>query len=115
MKNFEKALDKLVEGFEGFTEELRGIADDLPHDCGRAGDGEEPDGYDAGPRRAPDRGGVNDDTIVTLRSGDLREVLNGYRKLVRFAREGRIPTQDQRMKGHHAVRKVKHLVRKPVQ
>ena len=30
MKNFGAALEKLIEGFEGFTETLRDIVDDLP-------------------------------------------------------------------------------------
>ena len=93
MKIMTAALEKLIEGFEGFTEELRGIADDVPQ--GAAGCGEEPDGCDA-VRAAPARDGIADDTTITMKSGDLRQVIDAYRKLVRFAREGRIPTQEQR-------------------
>ena len=108
MRNFDAALAKLIEGFEGFTEELRNIADDVP----QAGAGEEPDYAEVD--QAPAREDIDDDTIVTMRSGDLRKVLDAYRKLVRFARNGKIPTQDERLKLHQAVRKVKHLVRKPI-
>lgn len=112
MKAVRNALDKLANSFEGFTEELRNIADEFPQDA--AGAGEEPDGYDAEVAQAPARNDISDDKIITMRSGDLREVIDAYRRLSRFAREGRIPTQDQRMKGHLSVRKVKHLVRKPI-
>lgn len=110
MKTMTAALEKLIAGFEGFTDELRNIADDLPQ--GVAGCGEEPDGYDA-VEAAPARDGIDDATTITMKSGDLRRVIDAYRKLVRFAREGRIPTQEQRFKGHQSVRKVKHLIRKP--
>ena len=112
MKTLNAALARLIEGFEGFTETLREMADEAPQD---AGAGEEPDyGYEAEVEQAPAREDIDDDTIVTMRSGDLRKVLDAYRKLVRYARNGKIPTQDERLKGHQAVRKVKHLVRKPV-
>jgi hypothetical protein len=121
MKGIDAALTKLIKGFEGFTNELRNMANghdvaadnydgDEDHD---AGFGEEPDNYpeDLEPVARED---IDDDTMVTLRSGDLRKVLDAYRKLTRFAREGRIPTQDERLKLHQYIKKVKHLVRKPV-
>jgi hypothetical protein len=118
MKNFGTALTKLIEGFEGFTEELRNMADMAPQD---AGAGEEPDDWqdrrednDAEVEKVPAREDIDDDKIITMRSGDLRKVLDAYRKLVRYARNGKIPTQDERLKLHQAVLKVKHLVRKPV-
>jgi len=118
MKNFGNALTKLIEGFEGFTEELRNMAGNQ----GDAGDGEEPDNYndnydaednDGEIEQAPARNDIEDDKIITMKSGDLRRVLDSYRKLVRYAREGKIPTQDQRMEMHKHILNVKHLVRKP--
>ena len=85
--------------------------------CGEhvAGFGEEPEGkQDAPCQQAPARENIGDDTIITMKSGDLRQVIDAYRKLSRFAREGKIPTQDQRMKGHASVKAVKHLIRKPI-
>lgn len=91
------ALEKLAGSFEGFAEELRDLYD---------GDEEV--------KAAPARNGIDDDTDITMKSGDLRHVIDAYRKMVRWAREGKIPTQEQRVKLHQSVRKVKHLIRKPV-
>lgn len=115
MKTLTTALERLIDGFDGFTEELRSIVDDMPRGGNEAvvGYGEEPDD-DEFVQKAPDRGGVNDDTTITMRSGDLREVIDAYRTLSRLAREGRIPTQDQRLKLHRHIKKVKHLVRAPI-
>lgn len=113
MANFNGALDKLIQGFEGFTEELRNIAEDLPQDR-IVGAGEEPDDNMVNFAAAPGaREDIDDATTITMKSGDLRQVLNAYRKLTRYAREGRIPTQDERVELHQHIRKVKHLVRMP--
>lgn len=121
MKGFGNALDKLIRGFEGFTEELREIADDAPL---AAGQGEEADGqvdYDYGHDDADDapvagapRNDIDDDTMVTLRSGDLRKVIDAYRRFNRYAREGKIMTQDERNVLHRHIKKVKHLIRRPI-
>ena len=109
MGNLNAVLNKLAKVFEGVTEELRDLADDLPN--GVAGHGEENDDPWV---EVPARNGINDDTVITMKSGDLREVIDAYRKLTRFAREGKIPTQEQRKEGHRAVKAVKHLIRKPI-
>lgn len=103
-----EALEKLVDAFDDFTGSLRDLIEGLP-ERGVAGAGEEPD---RDVERVED-GGINDDTMIEMRSGDLRKVVDAYRKFVRYAREGKIPTQDERFKWHQAVRDVKHLIRKP--
>ena len=108
MGNLNAVLNKLAKVFEGVTEELRDLADDLPN--GVAGHGEENDDPWV---EVPARNGINDDTVITMKSGDLREVIDAYRRMVRYAREGKIPTQEQRNKLHPFIKKVKHLVRKP--
>lgn len=128
MGNFNAALERLIEGFEGFTEQLRNMADNQANEAGDiAGAGEElediaadlnPDGgYDNVVKLAdaPRQGDLDDDTIIKMRSGDLRKVLDAYRKMTRWAREGYIPNQDERVKLHQYIRKVKHLVRRPRQ
>lgn len=117
MGNFRDAIEKLIQGFDGFTDKLRDMADELPQDGGAiAGAGEEAEDYDNvvhladAPAKHYD---LDDDTMIQMRSGDLRKVLNAYRKMTRWAREGKIPTQDERVELHQHIRKVKHLVRKP--
>jgi hypothetical protein len=120
MRNFDGALEKLIEGFEGFTNSLRGMA--VEDKQANADDGEEV--YDFDPvednddavvelPRGQNRDGITDDTEIHMRSGELRKVIDSYRKLSRYAREGRIPTQEQRFKLHQAVKDVKHLIRTP--
>lgn len=99
-KNIAAVLEDLVDALTGAIDELR--------EDGPAGAGEAEEGACAA------RNGINDDTEITMKSGDLREVVDAYRRLVRFARNGKIPTQAERMKGHAAVKAVKHLIRKPV-
>lgn len=103
MPKLNEALEQFEDVFSNLIEALREVGEGMV-----AGAGEEPDAVDA-----PDDNGITDDTEITMRSGDLREVVNAYRKMVRFARNGRIPTQDDRMPGNLAVRKVKHLIRRP--
>lgn len=115
MNGLEKILDKLANSFEGFANDLRNYAEDLPQE-GAAGDGEDRDDDDGVIKfapRAPRDNGVQDDQMVTLRSGDLRKVVDAYRKLARYAREGRIADQNVRLGLHPAVKAVKHLIRPP--
>lgn len=119
MGNFNNALDRLSEAFEGFARELRDMADEVPVKDNlvfghAAGFGEEAEDEGKVVDFPPaERDDLDDDTMVQIRSGDLRHVIDAYRKLVRFAREGYIPTQDERMALHQHIRKVKHLIRKP--
>ena len=99
--------NKLADIIETLCDALTVAVDELREEA-PAGAGEAEDKVCAA------RNGVKDDDMVTLRSGDLREVVDAYRKLVRFARNGKIPTQDERMSGHEAVKAVKHLIRKPI-
>lgn len=112
-------IEKIARKFEDFSSDLREIADDLP-DKHQAGYGEEPDEYieKANPVRAQqgDKAhdhGIDDDTTITMKSGELRKVIDAYRKYVRYAREGHIPAQEERFQLHQSVRAVKHLIRKP--
>lgn len=115
MADFAKALDKLIQGFEGFTDTLREMQDYHQDAVAvAAGAGEDDDDDYKAPNQGAARGGIDDDTDITMKSGDLRKVVDAYRYLVRLARTGKIPTGDQRQAGHAAVRKVKHLIRKPV-
>ena len=116
MADFGKALDKLIAGFEGFTDALRDMKDD--HDDVAVADYDDREDHDDDDYRdlkqAPACNGINDDTIITMASGDLRKVIDAYRRLVRLARTGKIPTDKQRVEGHAAVKAVKHLIRKPI-
>jgi hypothetical protein len=122
MKDIDTALTKLIKGFEGFTDELRNMVNghdqEAAADLGGYEENYEPDA-DAGFAEENDdapqmREDIDDDTMVTLRSGDLRKVIDSYRKLVRYARNGKIPTQEERFKLHQSIKRVKHLIRKPV-
>jgi hypothetical protein len=121
MKGFREAVDKLADNFVQFADQLRDMAEDAPQDreydgpvlVADAGDGEEVnDGYEAA-ALGKQRNDITDETMVTVRSGDLRKVLDAYRKFNRYAREGKIMTQDERNVLHRHVKKVKHLVRRP--
>jgi hypothetical protein len=117
-----KGLDKLAEAAESFAYALRNLRVD-----GNAGDGEVDDNWNdavidddddndnvvAMAPAANRRDGIDDATEITMKSGDLRKVIDSYRKFSRYAREGRIPTQDERFKWHQSVRAVKHLIRQP--
>lgn len=112
-------IERISRKFEEFASDLREVADDLPRG-GAAGYGEEDDPDEqyvpeAAPAKAQAPNGIDfvDDSAITMKSGDLRKVVDSYRRLVRYAREGRIPAQDERFKLHQAVRAVKHLIRKP--
>ena len=103
-------LSDALERFEGVMADfIDALRDNLAEAPAGAGEIEE----EQAPAQAVDRG-VNDETVITMRSGDLREVVDAYRTLSRFARTGRIPTQDERFKLHQHIKKVKHLIRKPI-
>ncbi len=106
-------LSDALERFEGvmadLVDALREVADGAP-----AGAGEIEDEPAPVARADAARGNVDDNTMITMRSGDLREVVDAYRTLSRMARTGRIATQDERFKLHQHIRKVKHLIRKPI-
>ena len=109
-----KNIHDVLERFEGVMADLVDALRDAAH-AAPAGAGEVDDGdafIEDEPAQA--QGRIDDDTMVTLRSGDLRQVVDAYRTLSRMARTGRIPTQDERFKLHQHIRKVKHLIRKPV-
>lgn len=132
MPKISDVLDNLASAFEDMADKMREARNNLAYNQqepevahgGQVGEGEEVyDEEDVDYPAAPqpqlnvvgldERRGIHDDTQVTIKSGDLRRVVNAYRKLVRFARNGIIPGQDERMDGHKAVYAVKHLIRKP--
>ena len=104
---FENATTNLIDG-------LREIVDNI--NDAPAGAGEDAFIEEAPCQEAPAYGGnrIDDDTMVTLRSGDLRQVVDAYRTLSRLARTGKVPTQEERFKLHQHIKKVKHLIRKPI-
>ena len=117
-----EAMERLADAFVNFADQIRDMAEDVGEQKAgagigwpKAGDGEMPEGVNVVPlaRAEQGRDGVGDDAVVQIRSGDLRQVINAYRKMTRFAREGKIPTQDERVELHQHIRKVKHLVRPP--
>lgn len=121
-----QANERLAALFEDFAVSLRQINRDDQQDK-VAGDGEDYDNdanggiYDDEDDndnvvqlgQAPVRDDTDDEKVITMKSGELRKVINSYRTLTRYAREGRIPDQDTRFKLHQAVRAVKHLIRRP--
>lgn len=115
---FANAVDRLATAFEGFVEDLRDLKNDVAVDD-EAGDGEYRDDDHLDRVEAPqDRpryadNGMSDDKDVTLKSGTLRQLVDNYRKMSRYHREGRIMDQQERFKLHAAVKAVKHLIRHP--
>ena len=105
-------LNEVLERFEGvmadFIDALRDNLAEAPAGAGEIEEEQAPARAEAG------RGGINDNDMITMRSGDLREVIEAYRTLSRMARTGCIPTQDERFKLHQHIKKVKHLLRKPI-
>lgn len=121
MKTFGQALDRLAEAFQGFAAEIKDLKNEESLEA-EAGEGEEiqdafydddHDDNDNVIRIARPDNGIQDDQDVTLKSGDLRKVVNAYRALSRMHREGRLADQDTRFKLHQHIRKVKHLIRAP--
>ena len=106
-----KNLNEVLDGFENSMYNLINYLRD--NDNAPAGDGEV-DWPDEEPAVQEDPDDIDDDTMVTLRSGDLRQVVDAYRKLSRLARTGKVPTQEERFELHQHIKKVKHLIRKPL-
>ena len=105
-----KNIHDVLERFEGVMADLvDALRDTLAEAPAGAGEIEE----EPAMAQAVDRG-INDETMITMRSGDLREVVDAYRTLSRMHRMGRCATQDERFKLHQHIRKVKHLIRKPI-
>ena len=113
-KNINDVLDSFQNAVLDLVDALKGAAAPV-------GAGEVDYGWDGEPVDGPNQvddpvvvgDGITDDTQITMRSGDLREVIDAYRHLSRLAREGKIPTQEQRFQLHNHIRAVKHLIRKP--
>jgi hypothetical protein len=115
MKGFNEAVERLADNFAQFADQLRDISAAAPQ--AEVGYGEEPyqdDDDDNVVNLVQNRANdVDDDKVITLRSGELRKVIDAYRKFHRYARTGKIPNQDERYKWGSAVRAVKHLIRQP--
>lgn len=94
---------KLIDTLERFAETIADLANDLR------------DGVEDGPAPAAQRevedevdlGGLTPDSDVTVNIGDLWKVVNGARYMVRMAREGKVPSQDQRNPLNRAIKALK--------
>ncbi len=112
-------LNKVADVLERFARTVEDMADELRHN---APDGpEEPDepAYDDGPAprigREVEDDGTREDTLLAVPAGDLWRLVNRSRKMIRLAREGKIPDMNGRAPLRDAIRalKAQGLVRKP--
>ena len=121
LDSFQNAVLDLVDALKGAAAPVGAGEVDYGWAAAPVGAGEVDYGWDGEPVDGPNQvddpvvvgDGITDDTQITMRSGDLREVIDAYRHLSRLAREGKIPTQEQRFQLHKHIRAVKHLIRKP--
>ncbi len=65
--------------------------------------------------REVDADAPNDDDIVEVTAGDLWRLVNRSRKMIRFAREGKVPSMEQRAPLCRAIKALKEqgAVQKP--
>ena len=110
-----KNMDAVLNALEDLIAALRDQGDNAPAGAGEDFNDDYGPDVDDDVQEAPARdNGINDDTEITMRSGDLRKVVDAYRTLSRMHRTGRIATQDERNKLHKAIKAVRHLIRKPI-
>ena len=122
-------LNKLAETMDRFAATIADLAADLKdqaydaeqggHDYGREVDAD--DDYDdhnddRNAVRAPQKGnGPAQEAILQVKAGDLWKLANRSRKMIRFARQGKVPNQDDRAPLCRSIKtlKAQGLVRKP--
>lgn len=102
--------DKLAGAITAFGEALFNIAGQLK------GQGEAPADAEyaqAAVGKEVDPDAPASDDIVEVTAGDLWRLVNRGRKMIRFAREGKVPSQAQRAPFCQSIKAVKGLVKKP--
>lgn len=99
-----EAMDRFAELMKDLAEDLRDDNDDAHVAVGQAAVRQE--------RRGD---GPGQETMVQISAGDLWRLVNRSRKMIRFARQGRIPSIDQRAPLNRVIKRIKHagLARKP--
>lgn len=99
---------KLIDALERFAETIADIANDL-----RDGDGDV--AAPAAQREVEDPDAPADGDTVEVSYGDLWRLVNRSRKMIRLAREGKVPTMDQRAPLCRAIKTLKQqgVVKKP--
>lgn len=87
---------KLIDALEGFSDAIKDVVADLRDNADHGG----PDAAEAAPQgyevEEVDLDGLTPDSDVDVNIGNLWRLVNGARYMVRMAREGKIPTIDQR-------------------
>ncbi len=113
---------KMAEVLERLADAINAAADNL-RDAGDGGDyadqpeaavGREVDDDNYGHRDTTDRN-TSEATMLAVPAGDLWRLVNRTRKMIRLAREGKIPDMDKRAPLCRAIKALKQqgLVRKP--
>jgi hypothetical protein len=102
--------DKLADVLAGFGEAIQDVVDQL-----RNGAADAPQAAGARVGREVDADAPNDDDIVEVKAGDLWRLVNRSRKMIRLAREGKIPSMESRAPLCRSIKTLKQqgLVKKP--
>lgn len=110
--------DRLADVMARFAETINEMVGELR-------DGGEQDGglghevdygdHDVAEVKIPEANGVAADTLVQVSSGDLWKLVNRSRKMIRLAREGRVPSMEARAPLCRAIKAIKAqgLAKKP--
>ena len=104
------ALTALGEAFFGIAGQLGGQRDEQLGAKAYA-----PQAAQAAVGREVDADAPNDDDIVEVSAGDLWRLINRSRKMIRLAREGKVPSMEARAPLCRAIKALKQqgLVKKP--
>ena len=107
-QNVANVLEKFADLVGTLADELREAGQDDGADVAVAGREVE----DRGPRKAA---GVSATEMVQVSRGDLWRLVNRARKMIRLARQGKVPNQDDRAPLCRSIKtlKAQGLVRKP--
>lgn len=101
---------KLADVLATFADAVNDVVDQL-----RDAPADVPQAAQEAAGREVDEDAPNDDDIVEVTSGDLWRLVNRARKMIRLAREGKVPSMDQRAPLCRAIKalKAQGVVKKP--
>lgn len=103
----------MKDALRAFLDRVEDAIGDLRVEMDDGDVGREVDHDAAGPARRP---GVTSDTLVQVRADELFLLVNRARKMIRLAREGKVPNMEQRKPLRDIIRAIKArgLIQKPV-
>lgn len=99
--------EKLAEVLARFADAVNEIVDELQNDPGQDQGGHEVEFNEAPKVRVAD--GPDANALVQVPAGDLWKLVNRSRKMIRLAREGKVPSMETRAPLCRAIKAIKAL------